>query len=125
MKKYGICILLWIILVSLPACGQESASGGPTLPGADEIYPSVQVEGKLYEWRMGAAILDELPEASAYYAGIEHISESTPGGDGEFASTFDAAGDIYTVSEDDSCVYLVLSTDWMENTVVVFDRVSD
>ena len=125
MKKYVLLTLFLIVLLALAGCGSESTSSGPTLPGADEIYPSVLVSGKLYEWRRGAAILDELPQSSNYCASIEHTNGNILVEDGEFVSTFDVTGDIYTVPEDDSCVYLVLSTNWTENAVVIFDKVPD
>ena len=91
--------ILWgtiIIFLFLAGCGTDSESGNPTLPGADEIYPMVMVEGSLYEWRRGRAVLDNLP---------------------------DAEGEIYADS-DDSSVYLLISTDWIQEKAIIFDRVS-
>lgn len=31
--------------------------------------------------------------------------------------------EIYTVSDQTDCVYLILTTDWMKNTVIIFDRI--
>ena len=42
---------------------------------------------------------------------------------GEFASLFQVEGAIYTVPGDGETVFLQLTTDWMEDTVVCFDRV--
>lgn len=63
--------ILWgtiIIFLFLAGCGTDSESGNPTLPGADEIYPMVMVEGSLYEWRRGRAVLDNLPDSAEYVA---------------------------------------------------------
>ena len=102
--------------------GIDGDSAG-TLPGAAEIYPAVMVENRLYEWRRGAAIAQTLPQDSVYYGEIRHAGGKTPNGNGEFVSTFDAAGQIYTRPDDPNSVYLVLTTDWMKETVVAFDLV--
>jgi hypothetical protein len=94
-----------------------------TLPGADEIYPTVMVEGRFYEWRRGAAICSELPEGCVYYGELVHIEGETPNDNKEFVSVFSASGQIYTVPQTDNVVYLCLTTDWLENTVVAFDLV--
>lgn len=118
--------ILWgtiIIFLFLTGCGTDSESGNPTLPGADEIYPTVMVEGNLYEWRRGRAVLDNLPDSAEYVADIEHSSEKVPTKNYELVSTFDAEGEIYADS-DDSSVYLLISTDWIQEKVIIFDRVS-
>ena len=100
----------------------DAASGG-TLYGADQVYPTVMVDGALYEWHRGSAIsFSGLPEGSEYYGEISHTEAETPDADGEFASLFPVSGAIYTVPGDDTVVYLKLTTDWMENAVVRFDR---
>lgn len=100
----------------------DAASGG-TLYGADQVYPTVMVDGALYEWHRGSAIaFSGLPEGSEYYGEISHTDEETPRTDGEFASLFPVSGAIYTVPGDDAAVYLRLTTDWMEDAVVRFDR---
>ena len=123
MKRiiFGLTALLFF----LAGCGSSSESGGPTLPGADEIYPTVMVEGQLYEWRRGSAILDKLPDSSNYEANIEHSNEKIPTGNYEFVYTFEVTGEIYTNPDDNSCVYLLISTDWIQEGVVAFDKVSD
>ena len=96
---------------------------GNTLMGADEIYPTVMVQGNLYEWRRGAAICDELPKECVYYGEITHVEGQTPIKDCEFVSVFSVSGQIYTISENGACVYLCLTTDWMDDTIVIFDLV--
>jgi len=95
-----------------------------TLIGAEEIYPTVMVSGQLYEWRKGSAIRSELPNNSVYYGDIAHVAGQTPMNDCEFVSVFSVSGQIYTVSEANNCVYLCLTTEWMNNTIVVFDLVT-
>jgi hypothetical protein len=59
-----------------------------------------------------------------YYASIEHINEETPVENNQLVAAFDVTGDIYTMVDDNSCVYLVVSTEWMDEAVVVFDKAS-
>ena len=120
--KRMVCGAIAFFLL-LTGCGSGSESGGPTLPGSDEIYPAVMVEGSLYEWRRGAAVLDKLPDSAEYVADIKHSGERTPAENDEFVSVFDAAGEIYAEPDDDALVYLLLSTDWMQEKAVIFDRV--
>lgn len=122
MKRIILGLIAFLFL--LTGCKSSSESFGPMLPGADEIYPTVMVNGELYEWRKGRAIQDKLPDSSNYEADIEHSNEKVPVGNYEFISTFDVTGEIYTVPDDNSCVYLLISTDWFQEGVVAFDRVS-
>ena len=102
---------------------EADAAPGGTLYGADQVYPTVMVDGALYEWHRGSAIsFSGLPEGSEYYGAISHTDAETPTKDGEFASLFPVSGAIYTVPGDDTAVYLQLTTDWMEDSVVRFDR---
>lgn len=88
--------------------------------GFDEVYPTVMVDGKLYEWRKGMAIYDTLPETCVYYGQVKCVGRNSPEGDCEFTAAFMAEGDIYKCQEDE-CVYICLTTDWLEDTVVAFD----
>ena len=118
------CLCL-IIVGALVWRDDSSPSGsGGTLMGADEIYPTVMVDGKLYEWRRGAAICDSLPDGSVYYGEVTHSAVQTPSENCEFVSVFPVSGQIYTVPDDGECVYLLLTSVWMSETVVVFDLVS-
>ena len=94
-----------------------------TLLGADEIYPTIMVQGQLYEWRKGAAICNELPDDCVYYGEIIHVEGEKPNNDREFVSVFLVSGQIYAMPQNDTVIYLCLTTDWMENTVVAFDIV--
>ena len=93
-----------------------------TLLGASEIYPTVMVEGHAYEWRRGRAIVG-FPKDCVYYGEINHISGKKPTENCEFVSVFSVSGQIYTIPENADCVYLRLTTEWMEDRTVVFDLV--
>lgn len=99
---------------------QNSVKG--TLIGDTEIYPTVMVDGELYEWHKGAAIFKELPEDCDLYGNINHTGKETPQNDCEFVSVFWAEGQIYT-TKDKNCIYLKLTTGWLDNAVVKFDLV--
>ena len=99
------------------------ADSGGTLYGADQVYPTVMVNGAKYEWHRGDAVsFNDLPDGCEAYGEIVHTEAETPQADGELASLFPASGTIYTVPADETVVYLRLTTDWMENAVVQFDR---
>lgn len=117
-----LCVLILGTLVWQAINMYQNQHGAGTLLGADEVYPTVMVDGKLYEWRRGRAICDALPSNCTYYGQVIHIGRNSPQGDCEFASTFLANGDIYTLRDDD-CVYICLTTDWLKDTIVVFDLI--
>lgn len=99
---------------------ESNTSAGCTLPGADEIYPTIMVNGTLYEWRFGVALIEELPVGSTYYGEIKHIDGITPENDCELVSVFDASGRIYLDSDED-IIYLELTTDWLEKQLIIFE----
>lgn len=102
---------------------EADRAAGATLYGADEVYPTVMVNGALYEWHRGSAVhFEGIPDGCAYYGEVLHTDAETPQADGEFASLFPVSGTIYTVPGNEDEVYLQLTTDWMEETVVQFDR---
>ena len=106
-----------------PEAERDAAESVSTLYGADKVYPTVMVDGALYEWHRGSAIqFSGLPEGCTYYGEVSHTEAETPQENGEFAALFPVSGAIYTVPGDASVVYLQLTTDWMEDTVVQFDR---
>ena len=105
------------------SAAQADSRAVGTLYGADEVYPTVMLGDALYEWRRGSAIcFDGLPDGSVYYGEVSHTDAPSPQRSGEFASLFPVEGEIYTVPGSDDVVYLLLTTDWMEDTVVAFDR---
>lgn len=91
-----------------------------TLPGANEIYPTVMVNGELYEWHQGYAIYNKLPENYEFYGKINHIEALAPENDCDFSSTFECNGEIY-VSSNNEVIYLKLNTDWLDGAIVQFD----
>ena len=92
------------------------------LTGGTDIYPTVMVDGKLYEWRKGRAIVVTVPEDLVYYGEVSYVYGKTPAKDCEFASVFKLSGDIY-ICPSDGCVYICVTTYWMTDTFVVFDQV--
>ncbi len=104
-------------------------TGEPTLPGAEVLYPTVMVDGKLYEWRRGSAILNAYIKDdtfflnnSDYYGEIKKTEKKRPEADCELTCLFDVEGKIYTIP-DEKYIYLVLTTDWLEDAIVVFDEI--
>ena len=97
--------------------------GCTVLPGSDEIYPTIMVDGTLYEWLLGKALIDELPVGSIYYGKIKHTNGMTPENDREFVSVFQASGRIF-VDPNENLVYLELTTDWLEKQLVIFEPIS-
>lgn len=120
-----LCLVIGLAMPAALKILKPKDDSAGTLIGAAEIYPTVMVNGQLYEWRKGAAIRAELPNNSAYYGEVTHVEGKTPTNDCEFVSVFSVSGQIYTISESDECVYLCLTTDWMNETVVVFDLMTN
>lgn len=88
----------------------------------DEIYPAVMIGEKLYEWRRGAAVCEEMPEGCLYYGQVLHVVKEKPEHDCEFASVFSVSGDIFTIPGGE-CAYLRLTTEWMTDRIIAFDMV--
>ena len=123
-RKLVIIILLFLGILALILLTKSNDDTG-TLDGADEIYPTVMVDGQLYEWRRGRAICEDYPDNSVYYGELIHADGEQPTKDCEFASTFSVTGQIYTVAGNEESVYLSLTTDWLNEAIVVFDLVMD
>ena len=94
------------------------------LTGGTDIYPTVMVDGKLYEWRKGRAICETVPDDGVYYGEVSYVYGKTPTKDCEFMSVFMVSGQIYTIPGNDELVYLRLTTDlspdWLNEKVVIF-----
>lgn len=97
---------------------------GELLPGQNEIYPTIMVDGTLYEWLWGKAVIDELPVGSTYYGKIKHTSRTTPENDCEFVSVFPASGRIF-VDPNEDLLYLELTTDWLDRKIITFEPISE
>ena len=123
-----LCVLLlgtvvWKNMDSTQPSTRPPQSGG-TLLGDTEVYPTVMVDGELYEWRKGRAICETVPEDLVYYGKVTHVVEKHPKNNCEFASVFNLSGDIY-ICPSDGCVYICVTTYWMKDTFVVFDPVKN
>lgn len=126
MKWGAIAACLCFIIIGVTMWNKvqiQPDNSANTLLGADKIYPTIMIQGHLYEWRKGAAICNELPDDCVYYGELIHVEGEMPNNDSEFVSVFSVSGQIYTMPQTDTVIYLCLTTDWMENTVVVFDIV--
>ena len=120
-----LCIIVGLIFVISyrPAIPMTSPPADiSNLPGSDIIYPTVMVNGGLYEWRQGNAEIDTLPVGSVYYGKINHSDNSTPKNDCEFVSVFTANGEVF-VDQTIDLVYIIITTDWLDNKIVVFEPV--
>lgn len=145
-QSRNVCLLVAVVfaLILLPVCKycfsrvaleSQEDSGCNTLPGASEIYPTIQVDGEFYQWRMGRAVMNFDAYAQTtydpelflkdmnYYGEIIKGNEDSPKQDRELACVFDASGSIYLDPDDEEVVYLWLTTDWFEDGVIAFDRV--
>lgn len=95
----------------------DTSNEGTTSDGGEELVSAaVMVSGVIYEWD---AECDALPENAVFYGEIVCVDASVPENDCELASEFDVTGEIYT-SDSDDAVYLVVTTDWLEETVIRF-----
>jgi len=106
-----------------PQIDNSGSIGCNMIPGGDEIYPTIMVDGTLYEWHLGIALIDELPVGSTYYGKIKHTDGTTPENDCELVSVFSANGRIF-VNHSLNLVYLELTTDWLEKQLVIFEPIS-
>ena len=83
--------------------------------GASEIYPTVRVRGKLYEWHAGGVLYSSIPEDYMYYGEINHTSGKVPINECDFVSAFDATGSIY-ISNEKNDIYIRITADWLGST---------
>lgn len=95
-----------------------ASNEGTTSDGGEELVSAaVMVSGIIYEWD---AECDALPENAVLYGEIVCVDASVPENDCELVSEFDVTGEIYTSDSDDGAVYLVVTTNWLEETVIRF-----
>ena len=92
------------------------------------IVPTVMVGDNIYEWREGQLCQEPLPEECEYYGEIKYTSGILPKHDCEFVFEYATTGQIYTVPGNSNSVYLYLTIDYPENsimqlvdTVAIFD----
>lgn len=66
-----------------------------------------------------------LLETLSYYGKLKRSWRKIPLSDREFVSAFKAQGLIYTDPNDEEHVYLVLTTDWIDDAIVAFKKCED
>lgn len=126
----GAGVLAACLCLMIGLTVNHSKEGNP--PGCDEIigcgslfgeiYPTIMVNGELYEWLFGKAIVNELPVGSTYYGKIRHADGATPQEDCQFVSDFPANGRVF-LDRSENLVYLELTTDWLEKQLVIFEPI--
>ena len=99
--------------------------GVSPLTGWTDIYPTVKVNGQLYQWKR--LLIEDFPENAVHHGDVKYVYGKTPRKDCEFMSVFVVSGEIYTVPDNDEWIYLRLTTDlspdWLNETVVIFELV--
>ena len=127
-----LCVIIGGTILKIKRSNHEERIGesSGTIPGADEIYPTILIDGNYYEWKRGRAILMDyagrplpLSGETEYYGEIIHTDNDYPTMDKELVCTFNVTGSVYINPKEKSSIYLVISTDWMTDTVVVFDLI--
>ena len=93
-------------------------SDGCTLPGATEINPAVMVNGQVYTWAGMAN--SGIPDGYNYVSDLTHIEGDVLSEDGQFISTFEARGQIYSHPDRPDRVYIQITTDWLQEKLVQF-----
>lgn len=80
-----------------------------------DIYPTVMVNGELYQWETGCNFM---PKGCVYYGEIKHVTTEAPRKNCELASVFDIEGQIYTY--EGVYVYVCATTDWLDEQIIWF-----
>lgn len=104
---------------------EEIASGQPTLYGANEIYPAMMYDGKIYKWDKMAEKTSKipqgiLPEGYDYVGDINYVSTGKLTEDFQFIAKFEAKGQVYFNKNDPGNLYICITTDWIDNSYVIF-----
>lgn len=133
-KVISLIISLLIILIIFSLFGvvnktnRVRIAGGDdcgTLPGADEIYPSVMYQGTIYYWKQMAGPVTKLPQGilpDGYEFGgsIEYTDSGEITEELQFTATFDASGKLFYKEEEPDRVCICLTTYWLDNCYVIF-----
>ncbi len=90
------------------------ATGGSTMPGG--ISPVLMVDGTLYEWARMAV----LPGGYQPYGDISGVTQETPTEDLQLKAGFEASGTVFVSEDHPAVVYVLMTTDWIENRYVRF-----
>lgn len=128
--KQRLCKLTFLtILLTLLYSGCADTADDPIttpeLPGSDELYPAVYYQGELYYWERVAFVRDSDPPDPAeltLLGEIEPIWDAAPNQDLQFVGLFPVSGNAYFNAEEPDILYLCLTTEWMTNTYIRFNR---
>jgi hypothetical protein len=93
----------------------------PALPGADEIYPAVYLNGQSYYWKR-LFQLNYLPDEYRLIGNIVFIAGDAPKEDLQFTAAFNASGKAYYDDAEPDKIVICLTTAWMADQYVIFDR---
>lgn len=104
--------------------GTNKSGGSNAVSNYDKNYPTVLVNGKMYEWKQNDAVVDSLPADCIYCGKINHIGSNTPENNCDFVSDFFAVGEVYIDSSID-LVYIKIKTDWLDGCIAIFEPVVD
>lgn len=99
--------------------------GCGTLPGAEEIYPSVMYNGTIYYWKQMAGPVTQLPkgispEGYEFTGSIEYTDSGKLTEDMQFTAAFEASGKLFVNEEEKDRVCICLTTYWLDNSYVIF-----
>jgi hypothetical protein len=124
----AIILLLGLGIIIASMIRDKAASTkkyGPTLPGADKIYPAVMYQGSIYRWKQMAGPVTklpqgELPEGFEYAGDIEYVNTGELTKDFQFTAVFDATGQFYFSKNDPDSVCICITTYWLDQAYVMF-----
>jgi hypothetical protein len=109
----------------LESNNQMMTSGEPTLYGSSEIYPSLMYDEKIYTWTKMAEITSKypkgvLPDGYNYVGDITHESTGKLTENFQFVAKFEAEGQVFYNHNNLSNLYICITTDWLDNSYVIF-----
>ena len=104
--------------------GTDVSISSNVVPNFDKNYPTILVNGQMYEWKQSDAMVDSLPVGCIYCGEINRIGDSIPKNNCDFVSDFFAIGEVYIDSATD-LVYINITTDWLNDSIVIFEPVVD
>lgn len=124
IRTSGIIISFIIVLVTLLHVSKEKGleskniiTGEPTLYGANEINPSTMYKERTYSWsKMGEA----LPDGYHYVGDLKYESSGELKSEFDFIAKFEAEGQVYFNQDNPDCLYVKITTDWIDNSYVIF-----
>lgn len=116
-----VCIILICTFLNKHRETNENdiASGG--IKNLDIYNTTILVEDKYYHWAKSEAYLFKLPKEAEFYGRIVHTNANYPSKDCEMTSSFDVEGIIYVDKNNPQYIYLVLTTEWLNEGVIRFE----